>query len=153
MSLNIHTVWSLHLLSICFTFYILGAAVVLWKTYWPCKPGGRRFDPRLHQSVGWDFKPWPRLHNYDLSCWWDNKHKHNNNIVHHSGTWCVLLYMSMFSGFNQTNMNTTYLHVLIKFLLISKYGYKTIWNAPNKRNLRTNSSEYASVATQGWNIV
>ena len=53
------------------------------------------------------------------------------NIVHHSSMGCVLQYMSMFSGFNQTNMREIkeeqYLYTCLnKFLLISKYGYKTI---------------------------
>ena len=49
-------------------------------------------------------------------------------IVRRSSMGCVLLYLSMFCGFNPNKCvgnkrrKNIYLHFLIKFLLINKYG-------------------------------
>ena len=52
------------------------------------KTRGRRFDSRLHQSVGLDFKPWPCLH---MTCWWDVKHKHNKDTDQNHSIWYIYM--------------------------------------------------------------
>ena len=70
------------------------------KKFYNLGARGRRFDLRLLQSVGWDFKPCSRLYHirksvrtkstsfplanedespYDPSCLWDIKHEHTDS--------------------------------------------------------------------------
>ena len=57
--------------------------MVLWINCLPCKPGVTGSIPgftSLSDVILKAVAPSP----YDLSCWWDVKHKHNNNPLIYS---------------------------------------------------------------------
>ena len=65
---------------------------------------------------------------YDRSCWWDVKHKHNNNKIKLS------LWISTFGDYQSAELNVQFLNDLCVFMLVSHKNGRFSTNARQKDN-------------------